>query len=157
VRSAGLDNRYNERASIDDANPSRIQFHIETRGRRDTLLVELEGASASTAVTVRLEATREYGASPTLVRRPAEIPASDVRVALSELVDGRIERELPVDEHVDSLRIQVVNPEAPLDQSVTFTDMDAPRPGDYYYVRVTQIDGARAWSSPFWVGTKPKP
>ena len=26
--------------------------------------------------------------------------------------------------------------------------------GDYYYVRVTQLDGARAWTSPFWVGGK---
>ncbi len=26
------------------------------------------------------------------------------------------------------------------------------RPGDYYYVRVTQLDSGRAWSSPFWVG-----
>jgi hypothetical protein len=24
--------------------------------------------------------------------------------------------------------------------------------GDNYYVRVTQLDGAMAWSSPIWVG-----
>jgi hypothetical protein len=156
VRSVGLDNRYNERAAIDPAAPSRVSFRVETRGRRDTLLLELDGASSSTALTVHLQASREYGASPVLVRRPAEIPAADVRFALSELVDGRLERELPVDEHVDTIRVQVVDPDGPLDQSVTFTDMDAPQPGDYYYLRVTQIDGARAWSSPFWVGAKPK-
>jgi hypothetical protein len=155
VRSVGLDNLYNERATIDSAEPSRIQFHVETRGRRDTLLIELDGASAGTALKVHLEPAREIGGSPVMVRRPAEIPAADVRLALSELVDGRLERELPVDDFVDTLRVQVVDPDAPLDQSVSFTDMDAPSPGDYYYVRVTQIDGARAWSSPFWVGSKP--
>jgi hypothetical protein len=152
VRSAGFDNLYNERAEIDPASPSRVSFHVETRGRRDTLLLELDGASASTVLTVRLEASREYGASPVLVRRAAELPAADVRFPLSELVDGRLERQLPVDEHVDAIRVQVVDPEGSLDQSVTFTDMDAPRSGDYYYLRVTQIDGGRAWSSPFWVG-----
>jgi hypothetical protein len=154
VRSVGLDNLYSDRAAIDPANPARIDFHVETRGRRDTLLVELDGASATTAFAVHLDQTREIGGSPVMVRKLADIPASDLRLALSELVDGRVERELPVDEHVDTLRLQVVNPEGALDQAITYTDMDAPRPGDYYYVRVTQVDGARAWSSPFWVGGK---
>ena len=26
---------------------------------------------------------------------------------------------------------------------------------DYYYVRVTQLNGAHAWSSPVWVGGEP--
>jgi hypothetical protein len=152
VRSTGLDNLYNERAEIDAAAPARVSFHVETRGRRDTLLLEIDGASASTVLTVRLEASREYGASPVLVRRAAELPAADVRFPMSELQDGRLERELAVGEHVDTVRVQVVDLEGPLDQSVSFTDMDASRSGDYYYVRVTQIDGGRAWSSPFWVG-----
>jgi hypothetical protein len=154
VRTSGLDNVYNERAAIDATVPSRVTFHVETRGRRDTLLLELDGASSSTAINVHLDASREYGASPVLVRRAAELPAADVRFGFDELADGRLERKLTVDEHEDSIRLQVVDPAAPLDQSITFTDMEAPRSGDYYYLRVTQIDGARAWSSPFWVGGK---
>ena len=39
-----------------------------------------------------------------------------------------------------------------LDQELEWSDSGEVEPGDYYYVRVTQLDGARAWSSPFWVG-----
>jgi hypothetical protein len=155
VRPSGLDNVFNDRAEIDPDDPGRVSFQVETRGRRDVLLVELEGASPATALRVHLEPTVEYGFAPVLVRRPAEIPGADLRLPLSELVDGRLERELPVDVHTDLVRLQVVDLERPLDQQVTYTDMGPPQPGDYYYVRVTQLDGGRAWSSPFWVGKKP--
>ena len=49
VRTNGLDNIYSDRAALDPANPAKIDFKIATRGRRDTLLIELDGAS--TAVT----------------------------------------------------------------------------------------------------------
>lgn len=39
------------------------------------------------------------------------------------------------------------------DQEAEFvlTDLEAERERDYYYVRLTQIDGRQAWSSPIWV------
>ena len=39
-----------------------------------------------------------------------------------------------------------------LDQKFEFVDSDSPKPGDYYFVRVKQLDGGMAWSSPIWVG-----
>ena len=30
------------------------------------------------------------------------------------------------------------------------------KPGDYYYVRADQLDGARAYSSAVWVGGEPR-
>ena len=36
--------------------------------------------------------------------------------------------------------------------AIDYTDSDSPEQGDYYYVRVTQLDGGMAWSSPIWVG-----
>ena len=36
--------------------------------------------------------------------------------------------------------------------SVRWQDRDQPKPGDWYYVRVTQHNGHMAWSSPIWVG-----
>jgi len=157
VRTSGLDNVYLESAAIDPADPSRVRFHVETRGRRDVLLLELEGAGRGTALVVRLDPSREYGFAPVLVRRPAEIPGGEVRMPLADLESGRLERELQVDAHTDRIRLQVIDPEAPLDQEVAFTDMEPPQPGDYYYVRVTQLDGGRAWSSPFWVGERAAP
>ena len=38
-----------------------------------------------------------------------------------------------------------------LDAEFSFTDRGGPD-DDYYYVRVEQLDGHRAWSSPWWVG-----
>jgi hypothetical protein len=35
--------------------------------------------------------------------------------------------------------------------TIDFTDTGLMRPDNYYYVRVTQIDGEMAWSSPIWV------
>jgi hypothetical protein len=156
VRPIGLDNRYLERAEIDAAKPNTIRFHIETRGRNDSLLIEVEEASAATALTVHLEPSREYGFAPPLVRKPADIPGADVRLELSKLAEGRLDHDLPVDVHQDRIHLQVVDPAGKLDQEIVFGDVDAPKPGDYYYVRMSQLDGGRAWSSPFWVGTKPK-
>ena len=35
-----------------------------------------------------------------------------------------------------------------------FTDTDAPPGWHPYYVRLTQVDGSRAWSSPLYVQVK---
>ena len=87
-------------------------------------------------------------------RQPAQIPAADVRLRLGDLHGSRISHEFQVGEHVDAIRLQAVDPAGPLDQTFQFTDLESPGQGDYYYVRVTQLDGGRAWSSPFWVGKK---
>lgn len=152
VRPVGFENPYLERASIDEAVPSRVRFRTETRGRRDVLLLELDGATPATTLSFVLEPTREYGFAPILVRPPAEIPRQELRLSLGDLVDSRLQRELRVGEHVDRIRVQVVDPERPFDRDFELTDLDSPAPGDYYYLRVTQLDGGRAWSSPFWVG-----
>ena len=55
-------------------------------------------------------------------------------------------------DHTDALAVQVVSDLGDADQDFRYLDLDNPQPGDYYYVRVRQVDGAMAWSSPFWVG-----
>ncbi len=40
------------------------------------------------------------------------------------------------------------------DVSFEFTDAEASLGENYYYVRVQQVDGQLAWSSPIWVTTK---
>ena len=39
-----------------------------------------------------------------------------------------------------------------MDVEFEYTDTESAEEGDYYYVRVTQLDGGMAWSSPIWVG-----
>ena len=37
---------------------------------------------------------------------------------------------------------------------IEFEDLDGRAAGDYYYVRVQQLDGGLAFTSPFWVGRR---
>ncbi len=153
MRRSGLDNPLRDRLEWNAATPQTARFAILTRGRADSILLDLEGATAQTRIHLRLEAAKEAGAAST-IRPLHDIPAADVTLALDDLRDGRLEHRMPaVGEHVDRIALQVVNDRAPLDQHLDYTDLDA-RGSDYYYVRVTQLDGARAWTSPFWLGGK---
>ena len=153
LRTTGLDNPLEDWARADPEHPDTVEFRIGTRGRRDTILLRLEGAGPDTALRFRLDPTTEWGYLGGTVRPAAEIPAHDATLKLGDLVDGRLEHDIPVDVHTDKITLQVVDLSRPLDQTFEYTDTaPASGGGDYYYVRVTQIDGARAWSSPFWVG-----
>jgi len=154
MRTTGLKNAYLEWAKIDPERPNRIRFYTETRGKAETILVELEGASASTRFAFDLAAAKESGFGQG-VRPLTQIAAVNVAFPLADLDQSRIEHELPVDRHVDRLKLQVVDVAGALDREFAFTDLTDARDGDYYYVRVTQLDGAQAWSSPFWVGPAP--
>jgi len=48
------------------------------------------------------------------------------------------------------LECELVNPEGPMDLNLTFEDREQPTPGDYYYLRIEQLDTNLAWSSPVW-------
>ncbi len=156
ARLAGLqsyfDNRYSEFARRDPQNPNRIVFFDDTRGRADVLMLDLEQVTPSTRIVIHLDQTQEHDVAPPQVRPFATIPAATVELPFNELKDGLLARELPVDRHVDSIFVQLVDPQAPMDGEFDYVDRGNPQPGDYYYVRLTQLDGAHAWSSPIWVG-----
>jgi hypothetical protein len=151
LRTTGLKNAYIEWARLDAERPNRIRFYTETRGKAESILVELEGASAGTRFVFELVAAKESGFGQG-VRPLAQIPAARVALSLADLDDSRLEHPLAVDRHVDRLKLQVIDPNGALDRDVEFTDLGEARDGDYYYLRVTQLDGSQAWSSPFWVG-----
>ena len=99
----------------------------------------------------------ETGSKAGNLRADVEMPAADFELRLGGLEDGRVEHPFQVGPHTDRIAIQVIDPAAPLDQSFEYTDLTAVAPGDYYYVRVTQLDGNQAFSSPFWVGDSGRP
>jgi hypothetical protein len=152
VEALGFENSYSETVEVDQKDTDLIRFRTETRGRRDTMLVELEEVSSDTVLGFHLEPSREYGARPPLVRSAADLPGADFRLRLSDLVKGRLDHALTVDAHTDRVTLQVVDPEGAMDREFSYADLGPHTPGDYYYLRVTQLDGGRAWSSPFWVG-----
>ncbi len=55
---------------------------------------------------------------------------------------------------VDTLSLKLFDPTDSFDQEFEYVDLSEHTPGDYFYIRVTQIDGEMAWSSPWWVGGK---
>jgi hypothetical protein len=159
ARLAGIhayfDNRYSEFARQDPQNPNRIVFSDDTRGRADILMLDLEQVTPSTRFVIHLDQSVEHDVAPPMVRPYATIAASTVTLPFNEIKEGLLARELPVDRLVDSIFLQLVDPQAPMDGEFDYVDRNNPQPGDYYYVRVTQLDGAHAWSSPIWVGGEP--
>ena len=154
LRRDGLDNLFADRARIDVEHPDQVSFGTYTRGHRDSLLLLLSGAGAGahTSIVIRLEEARGLGPSRGLTSQPAPIPAQEIRLDFSDLRNGRLVRDLPLGAHIDRVTLEVVVPDGPMDRQLEFLDLTETGASDYYYLRVTQVDGERAWSSPFWVG-----
>jgi hypothetical protein len=157
VESPSFQNTRNESAIIDSANPNIVKFSTTTRGRINNMVLELEGVTKSTAIEVKLDAGIESGTAPIRIRQFANIPPADVNFAFSDFEKGEIRHDFQVDVHTDTLSLKIINPESPMDQAFTINDTTEPVFGDYYYLRIRQIDGALAWSSPFWIGGEPTP
>ena len=134
----------------------RLNFEMHTRGRSTALILKLRGASADTRVVVDMQRTRERPGSGGYERTPQVLPAKREEFRLGGLGGNVDRREYQVLEHTDALSLQLVPSTGSYDQEFVYTDRDNPLPGDYYYRRVRQIDGAVAWSSPFWVGEQPQ-
>jgi hypothetical protein len=49
------------------------------------------------------------------------------------------------------LECELVSDETPLDYTLEYEDREPAKSGDYYYIRVEQLDTNLAWSSPVWV------
>ncbi|MEK7752783.1 MAG: hypothetical protein AAB654_12755 [Acidobacteriota bacterium] len=49
------------------------------------------------------------------------------------------------------LECELVNPEGPADFDLNYQDRGPLKSGDYYYLRMEQLDTNKAWSSPVWI------
>ena len=129
------------------------RFATHTRGDSSSLRFTLSGIRPSVAVAIDLEETRETGSAPPFYRPPAIIPPARLRLTLNA---GGIDRAVPVDDYPDDrVTLRRVIRNGPRDVRFSHTDAENPRQGDYYYVRVRQVNDAAAWSSPVWVGGYP--
>ena len=130
----------------------RVEFRTNTRGRSLGLVLKLRGASADTRVVVEMEETLELNGSGGYERTRQTLPANRQDFILGDLGGEVDRREYQVLEHTDALSLQLVVDGGSLDQDFTYTDRDDLQEGDSYYLRVRQLDGAMAWSSPVWIG-----
>ena len=143
----------------DESDSNRLELRTNTRGRGKGILLELGGANRNTTIVVEWDETRELAprdgtTAEMMDREPQVLPAGEARFRLGELDNGLGRAQIRVVDNTDFVQIQLVPADGDLDQDFEFVDREALAPGDYYYLRVTQVDGAMAWSSPWWVGAK---
>ncbi|MDP7640243.1 MAG: hypothetical protein QGG73_11100, partial [Candidatus Hydrogenedentes bacterium] len=151
----GFQNPYLEWVRRDENNENLIHFATATRGRTNAILLELKNIAAAARVAIRLEASTERPSTPQQYRRLAKIPGEDVTLLLAGSNKGKQVREFKVDRYTDTIAVRYVNPAVAYDREFEFADDEMMLHGDYYYIRVKQLDGALAWSSPIWVGGVP--
>ncbi len=156
AEALGLGNYEGEWVRRDPAYPQRVEFQLASRGREERMLLRLKGATDATRIHVRTEATPETGVTfpRTYVPERAFDPV-EVAFDFTGFEGGEFAQEIPAGRYTDRIVLRWVNPNGALDQPIAYTDPDPPADGDYYYVRVTQLDGRMAWSSPWWVGGVP--
>ena len=115
---------------ITEQRASYIAWKSVTSGDEDGVILDLQ-ADADATLSFHTDITRfslplrDLGASPYIV----EAGGVDLRVVVERLPLGLRQRS----------------------SAFTHTDEAAPSGCHAYYVRLTQVDGARAWSSPFYI------
>ncbi len=134
-----------------EGNTARFATH--TRGDWSSVRMSLSNVRQSAQIVLDLEEARETGSAPPFVRSPVTIPGQTVRLRLSDMRRGRLERALPAEGYEnDGVTLRQIIRDGPRDVEFVYTDEREPQEGDYYYVRVRQVNDAMAWSSPIWVG-----
>ena len=156
VRPVSLANYEKESVTFDDTDPARVAFSLVTRGRENRLLLKLTEISDDTTIRIETVPTPEEGVTfPRFYQPVAAVKPVDVTFNWDEFANGVATRDIPAGRYTDTIRLRGINPDGPMDRTFSWTDPDEPADGDYYYVRVTQLDGKMAWSSPWWVGGIP--
>ncbi len=135
----------------DDDNPNVVHFATATRGDTSSIVLALTDIKRSARVLVELEAGLEFGGGPPIFRRHQKLPESSVELAVNGVKNGKAQATLPFGPYKDVVRLHRVAVDGPEDVVFNWQDQGLLQ-GDHYYVRVTQVDGAMAWSSPIWVG-----
>ncbi|MHC4402635.1 MAG: DUF3604 domain-containing protein, partial [Planctomycetota bacterium] len=148
AEAQALENRYFEKVVRDPDEPNRVSFFIMTRGRQDAIVLELEGASTQTVVNARLK--MKAGLGPKFPGR-----SIDTDLSLGETRRGSVRREFaamgananaaggnPSSTNrriVGALSLKLFDPKDSFDQEFDFVDLSEHTPGDYYYLRATQV------------------
>ena len=120
-----------------------------TSNDRDGMLVRIDGAEG--ALDFKLD-------DPHLGEIAVSVPLDDLRR------DGYVRRQTrgpnPFEhsylklmgiEAFFELECELVNAEGPMDVEFDYEDRESPQPGDYYYLRMEQLDTNKGWASPVWI------
>lgn len=152
VSAPGLRNIYVERVEPVADDPQSVRFVVLTRGDTKSLYVTLAEATPEAAIALQIEPDTESG-TPLIVTRPHTAPALDMRFALADVAAaGRLVQTSPGAVTDDLVSLRRIALDVPMERTISWTEEAPTSSEDYYYVRVRQVDGSMAWSSPIWVG-----
>ncbi len=120
-----------------------------TSNDRDGMLVRLDGAEGSLNFRLQDPQLGSIELSQSLAQlsregyarltTPGEKPFTHSYLEMMG-VEARFEVEF-----------EMVREDGPMDLELDYEDRDGPRPGDYYYLRMEQLDGNEGWASPVWI------
>jgi len=149
----GLENRRLEFAGRHPDDPNRLSFAAGSCGRAKSILLELNSITNDTTIAVDLKAISTLPTTSQIVTLPT--PAARVVLRMADAQDGRLVHGMKVGRYRDTVTLRYIDPDVPMDREFEVVDTERMRNGDYYYIRVQQLDNEVAWSSPIWVGGEP--
>lgn len=132
-------------------DPNVLLFATATRGDASSIRLRLRNIKRKAKIVLSLEQAREHGGAPPIYRPPATLPASRLELHLRDLDRGMLQKTLSFDVFEDTVTLRRRIDDGAMDVRFEFNDTGTTK-GDYYFVRITQVDDAMAWSSPIWVG-----
>lgn len=137
-------------------NGNSLSFRTHTRGDTSSIRLSLSDIEANATISLSFEEATETGSAPPFYRTHVTIPASEAILRLGDLQQGILRHTMPAQNYADdSITLRRLTDNGVKDTSFEFTDTENPDQGDYYYLKVEQVNDAAAWSSPIWVGGFP--
>ena len=136
----------------------RVWFVCKTRGDFDGVMITLTDAPSDTQVKVRITSVKrdegpQGGKLPYGVSEPAATAADrslyEYTFKANETASTQGKFEVP---QFGFVYARKVNAAGSWDAKFSYRPAKLPAQNDYYYLRVVQVDGEAAWSSPIWVG-----
>lgn len=134
VSAPRSENIYTEFVRIDPQDPQRVRFFQRTRGAVKNLLLRLGDIDEGAAIGVEL-------AEPETVARETGI----------DQLRFDAWNELGSDGAETRWQLRRVRWPAARDVSLRFRDPRPAAAGDRYYLRIEQVDGGMAWTSPWFI------
>ncbi|HIG44296.1 MAG: hypothetical protein ABGY96_19280 [bacterium] len=142
---------------INPNNANRIDFITWTRGNSSSFLVDVDTANEDAILELNLRKGHEDVDVRPETRPSSSISSSKYQVSLFDLRNYPVVRTMNVAGYEDMVTFELVNRGAKRTAKFEFVDQSAVRQGDYYYIRITQLDDQMAWSSPIFVGGSDHP
>jgi|TARA_B100002003_G_scaffold251970_1_gene299581 hypothetical protein len=153
ISASGIERSNRSAIAINPNEPSRIDFITWTHGTESSFVISLDEI---TDQEVMFEINIKEGFEDVDLlpeaRKPAVTQGFKQLLSLNDIGGDNITRVINVDGYSDFVRFEMTNTDRPSHQSFSFVDTRMTEIGDYYYVRVKQVDDHILWSSPIYVG-----